>query len=83
MGQLGLPSVARRAPWPEWPPLRVPLRAGGGEPASQLRATAVGAGRLYSGALLSDGTLLLWGDNSHSQCGLDALDTPIEAAPVD
>ena len=77
LGQLGHPRLTRttlmtrRAPEPlTWPP-----------PLTGMRATAVDAGRMYSGALLADGSLMLWGENTHGQCGIEVEMTPIHSAP--
>ena len=77
MGQLGQPRVARRVPLTRRAPGRVMWPA----PHMRARAVAVRAGRFYSGALLDDGALILWGDNTHGQCGVPMERTPIDLAP--
>ena len=63
---------ASRADSIDWPP-----------PLTGMPAVAVGAGRMYSAALLRDGSLVVWGENSHSQCGVQAELTPMDPAPAD
>lgn len=79
-GQLGLPSVARRTPFTRSQAPRVywPAHVGAAPDAA---AAAIDAGHSNSGALLADGTLLLWGDNSHAQCGVPTEATPLDPAP--
>ena len=77
MGQLGSPRIARATPVTRRPPSRVFWPP----PYTHLRAVAVGAGRMTSGALLSDGSLILFGDNSRGQCGVPPEQTPMDPAP--
>ena len=77
MGQLGQPQLSRRMPLTRRSPGRVLWPA----PFSNAKAVAVAAGRMYSGALLESGQLMLWGENTHSQCGIPAQLTPMHVAP--
>eukprot|EP00900_Chrysochromulina_parva_P003581 jgi/Chrpa1/13223/Chrysochromulina_OHIO_Genome00023924-RA len=77
MGQLGSPRIARATPVTRRPPRRVFWPP----PYTHLRAVAVGAGRMTSGALLSDGSLIVFGDNSRGQCGVPPEQTPMDPAP--
>lgn len=79
MGQLGQPRGARRVPLTR----RAPARLHWPEPHHTERAVAIGAGRMYSGALLESGALFLWGENTHAQCGVAADHTPLEVAPAE
>ena len=79
MGQLGQPKLGRALPQTrrapekvEWPP-----------PNTGKAAVAIGAGRMYSAALLADGTLMLWGENTHGQCGVPTEYTAMDAAPAE
>eukprot|EP00325_Prymnesiales_sp_UTEX-LB-985_P033968 CAMPEP_0174743904 /NCGR_PEP_ID=MMETSP1094-20130205/82823_1 /TAXON_ID=156173 /ORGANISM="Chrysochromulina brevifilum, Strain UTEX LB 985" /LENGTH=532 /DNA_ID=CAMNT_0015948193 /DNA_START=1 /DNA_END=1595 /DNA_ORIENTATION=+ len=79
MGQLGHPRIARATPVTRRQPRPVLWPA----PLTQRHARAVSAGRMYSGALLVDGTFVAWGDNTHSQCGVPAEMTPMDSAPLE
>ena len=79
MGQLGRGAFARRTLLTRRPPERVLFPP----PHHHLAATHVDAGRMFSGALLTDGTLWLWGENTHSQCGVAASRTPMDVAPAE
>eukprot|EP00966_Prymnesium_polylepis_P057374 1328553-Prymnesium_polylepis.1 len=77
MRQLGIPLASKRRPFTRWPPTRVEWP----EPHARARATAIDAGKWHSAAVLEDGTLYCWGDNSYGQCGLPAELTPADAVP--
>ena len=78
-GQLGQPKVARRVPITQ----RSPGVVSWPDPHTSKSAVAIRAGRLYSGALLDDGTLVLWGQNTNGQCGIAPEETPMDAAPLE
>lgn len=79
MGQLGQPRIARSTPVTRRPPRQVVWPA----PYTHLTATRIAAGRMLSGALLSDGSLITWGDNSRGACGVAADLTPMDMAPLE
>jgi alpha-tubulin suppressor-like RCC1 family protein len=79
MGQLGQQKLARRVTLTR----RAPAQMHWPAPLTGLPAVAVGAGRMYSAALLRDGSMMVWGENSHSQCGVHVDQTPIDASPAD
>lgn len=80
MGQLGRPLSPSHAPFTERAPGRMswPLPT-----PADASAIGIGAGHMHSAAVLHGGTLMMWGDNSHSQCGVLSEETPIDAAPLD
>ena len=80
MGQLGRPSSPSRAPFTQRAPGRMswPLPTPRDAP-----AVGIGAGHMHSAAVLHGGTLMMWGDNSHSQCGVSFEETPVDDAPLD
>ena len=69
--QLGRPAGASRLPYNQ----RAPHRLQWPHPHSGTPATAISAGHMHSGAVLRGGALLMWGDNSHGQCGVAFEDT--------
>ena len=77
MGQLGSPRIARATPVTRRPPSRVFWPP----PYTHLRAVAVGAGRMTSGALLSDGALIMChpGHVDASLVARDPVTAPREA----
>ena len=77
--QLGHPAGASRLPYNQ----RAPHRLQWPPPHSGTPATAISAGHMHSGAILRGGALLMWGDNSHGQCGVPFEDTPVDPAPLD
>ena len=80
LGQLGQPRIARRSMLTRRPPHPVPWP----HPLTGKPAIAVSAGRMHSGAILRDGELILWGENTHAQCGMPREQTPMDAvAPAE
>ena len=77
MGQLGQPKLGRPLPQTR----RAPEKVEWPMPDTGKAAVAIGAGRMYSAALLTDGTLMLWGENTHGQCGVPTEYTAMDAAP--
>lgn len=80
MGQLGRPSSPSRTPFTQRLPGRMqwPLPTAADAP-----AIGISAGHMHSAAVLHGGALMMWGDNSHSQCGVAIEETPFHAAPLD
>jgi hypothetical protein len=78
-GQLGFMRKASRKPFTERRLTRVFWPA----PHAESPAIAVAAGHLHSAAVLADGSLMLWGDNAHGQCGVLADETPVDPSPTE
>jgi alpha-tubulin suppressor-like RCC1 family protein len=79
VGQLGQARIAQRTMHTRRSPARVYWPG----PLTHLPAVAVAAGRMHSGALLADGSLVLWGENARSQCGIRSDLTAMDASPVE
>ena len=79
MGQLGQPKLARSTPVTH----REPRQVTWPPPQAMLAARSIDAGRMYSGALLTDGSLIMWGENTHSQCGVPAERTAMDPSPLE
>ena len=75
--QLGRPAGASRLPYNQ----RAPHRLQWPQPHSGTPATAISAGHMHSAAVLRGGALLMWGDNTHGQCGVAFEDTPADPNP--
>ena len=80
LGQLGRPLGPSREPFTQRAPHRLQWRppTDAGTP-----ATAIGAGHMHSAAVLRGGDLVMWGDNSHSQCGIPYHETILDPIPTD